>query len=402
MRNRSIVASPIPPRRYSVSHSHKPDSSPLSSSAAIGISVIFKRHQKNLLAYSLVTLFFLATLYHIYDGLNRPYIENVDVDVGVGVGVDSISNNNNGNVVNETFDDISKFSIEKDEIIKIVSQISKEEILPSLQSTLQDIETRLQAKLEESLQTALNEKSRDTTKESEVLERISLNVEQKFREIEVKIDDKMKKIEKREIEKREIEKEKERERENSERERLSSKITLEKIAVENTRTDLDRIGEKEEHNTPPVLLKIVKHLSTSPLSSSSLFRKSDFSPENAIINDSSCFRFRGTRGKISFALPPNISKFPSHVIIKQPLLADRSCTPRDIEIWGLPNPLNERDSPLLLAKGSFDLSLPETEQSFKLKLKVSPEKIKVLQLRIRNNHGNDQFTCLHLFKVVAV
>jgi hypothetical protein len=111
------------------------------------------------------------------------------------------------------------------------------------------------------------------------------------------------------------------------------------------------------------------------------------------------FSFSGNRGKIaiSFANPLR----PSHVTIDYPLHlanAEKTCAPRDFELWALPNPRNERDSPRLLGSGTFEIASGQTSQTFALK-NAPKLPIRHIQLRIRNNHGNEHFTRFYRLRI---
>jgi hypothetical protein len=300
----------------------------------------------------------------------------------------------------------------EDEIVKIISKVSQEQIIPNFELKLQQIEERFQ---------------QDKPVDNELLEKISMSVERlekKFRDFEVKIEGKVKKIEsetreqtvkvtklaneqqreladlKNEIQEREHRDKELKEKEIREKESKTKDLKEQESKDKQTHTQVQSQAQvhnksSTERNIETLPLRVVKHLSTSPLSNGLLFKSSQYPPDNALLDNEVPFKFNGNRGKFAVLLPPNQSKLPSKIVIQQPMLPDRSCAPRDIEIWGLTNPLNERDSPVLLGKGRFDLAT--SEQSFNINGKGV---FKVLQLRIRNNHGNDQFTCLYRFKVI--
>ena len=366
LRNRSIVASPLPVnsslRRASLSASAL-------SRPKIDVTVLFKKHQKNLLAYSLAGLFLLATLYHIYEGLRT--VEPV------------------GELVNEpvkTFTvppppavPIVASAADKDEILKLIdSKLTEikadenEKILNLFEQVRESLNQKLESVTEAIATTTNNNRPEDFELQKKALDSVANTVkslERKFQTLEARIE-----------------------------------------AVRN-----ERIERKPEPTHPKLPTKpqnlhlnVIKHLTTNPLygwGGGGFFRSYEFPPENAVNPSTSRpFQFPGNRGKLAVILDPQQQqqkRLPAQLTIDHPLLPDRSCAPRDIEVWALPNVLNERDRPVLLAKGSFDLSRPS--QSFPLNqeklAKLSVDKPIVLQLRIRNNHGNPRLTCLYKLAV---
>lgn len=390
LRNRSIVASPIPPRRHSLSH--KPEQNPNNNNnnrqpTRIDVSVLFKRHQKNLLAYSLVTLFLLATVYHIYDSVSS------------GSELKSIETTEQTETPLISQLQIPSKQEEREEIVKLISQVSQEQLIPTFEQLIED---RLQGHL------ALQQPAVNT----ELLEKISASIdklENRFKDFEGRIEGKVSRLEREAVRVKEETEQKfkeqeirvqkmEYERAQAEKAEKLERAKAEKLKTQTPETHTQHTPAHTQHTQTPISstsLKVVKHLSTTPLKTGYLFQSSQFPPENAItLNSPAPFKFRGNRGKLAVLLPSSSS--PTHVVIQHPLLPDRSCAPRDIEIWGLNNPSNERDSPILLAKGQFDLSNRSGEQIFPLRPGNS---FKILQLRIRNNHGNSQFTCLYKIKV---
>lgn len=150
---------------------------------------------------------------------------------------------------------------------------------------------------------------------------------------------------------------------------------------------------------------MIKSLTTSPIVSKF---KSNNGPDNCL-NDSihEAFVFPGNRGKLaiklSHPLPKTSQEKMIYVSLEHPMLPDRSCAPRDFEIWALNSvTLNERDSPVLLSRGTYNLSGP-TLQTFGLKIGgAALMDVSVLQIRVRNNYGNDRLSCLYRLKIQSI
>lgn len=371
LRNRSIIASPLPARRSSLSNLKAPQTPDFSNSLKHDLPVYFKKHQKNLLAYSLAALFILATAYHIYDGLSGVSRYNEDV---APVKLNVVPTN-----VEKVIPYTVPSQINKEDVVQLISQVSEdrlenihEALSKTLEQKLTSVEERLQERLEnieksrETENTQPQQKLLEAELQKKALESVASTVkklEKKFNDLEARIEVVQKEISKAE---------------NRNTVKPAGAVVAPSVSI------------------VPLLLKVVKHLSSKPLNGG-FFKSSNFSPENALLDTPEPFKFTGNRGKFAVALPPNLARFPNEISLELPSSqVDRTCLPKDFEIWGLPNAFNERDSPVLLFRGTFDAS--KEIQNFKLK---RSDAVKVLQLRIRNNHGNDKFTCLYRFKVLT-
>jgi hypothetical protein len=390
LRNRSIVASPLP---ATSSKSLAPSTS-RENKPKIDVTVLFKKHQKNLLAYSLVSLFLFATIYHIYDGLFSIGIEDINSSSS-----SSAVGGSSGSAVGSS----SSGAVVSGDNLVPVNQSEKEEILKLIETKfteIQEVENEKVLNLFEKVEKIEKENPAVTAEQKKELERVSKLVEkleEKFEELETKLEKEREKEKEKEREKKLQSKEKEKEKE-----KLQSKSESKSNPHSNPHSESNsnsKILTSHPHHFAH--LKIVKHLSTSPIGSG-LFKSSQFPPENAISPQPIPFKFSGNRGKLALfvILPHTPHNPPSHLILEHPLLPDRSCAPKDFEIWALRNVLNERDNPVLIFKGTFDLS--KESQSFSLNQerlnKLIKDRTVLLQLRIRNNHGNSKFTCLYNLK----
>ena len=367
LRNRSILASPLPASRSSINTVKAPQ--PLNF-YKIDLPVYFKKHQKNLLAYSLAALFILATAYHIYDGLGS--VDQIDKDVPTAT---SISKEDLSNV---TLPPQPTAHIDKEEVVKLISQVSEnrlENIQEALSATFAQKLNLVEARLDKRFEAFHASREAEIIPAGEVkkaLEGVASTVkklEKKFKDLEAKMDAVQKDI---------------RKAENS----------------GNKREEIVRpFVSPSSISTVSVPLKLVKHLCSRPLSCG-FMKSTNFPPENALSDTPEPFKFPGNRGKFAVLLPPHFPHFPTEISLELPSSrlapADRTCLPKDFEIWGLPDALNERENPVLLFRGTFDAF--SESQKFKLKHVAS---VKVLQLRIRNNHGNHKFTCLYRFQALT-
>jgi hypothetical protein len=351
LRNRSIIASPLPAprhhRRSSLAAQNRFEMRESFEPVEI-VSVFVRRHQKNLLAYALATLFLLAASYHIYDGITR-----------------------------ESFT-INK--PEKIEPLELVETVNKKDQTSSLVELTQLIDTRLTEfrqteisqleKIERSLQAEIRQiKAVDSSKTALFKDSLK-SLEGHFKVLENKM------------------------------EKFSSDLLQLKIShnkqQQKSEHKTEHINEKkivkeqEEKSLVDLTFnaKVIKHLTTSPTSFNSV-------PENVLSshNSRNSFIFKGNRGKITLQFPSSISA--TRVSIEKSLNDPFGCAPKDFEIWSLRNAQNERDRPVLIGKGTFD-ALRNEPQEFP----VHSHKTFILQMRIRNNHGNDRFTCLYRFKVL--
>lgn len=371
LRNRSIISSPLPATRSST-NLHTPSRK---DQPKIDVTVFFRKHQKNLLAYSLLAVFLAATLYHIYDGL---FAGIVDIKDTVEDTKDAIKDTLRDDSIGTRDNSAGTIpSIQKDEVVRLIEEKFTEtrQNESKLEEKISFIFDKMTLELDEKLSQKLVQNipvAQDTANaelQRKALDGITSSVkrlEKKLQVLEAKFDANLK--------------------EERAKEAKESAREIAKTTKENAR-------QSDITKKTPLPLTVVKHLTTSPLQET-LFKSSPFPPENAVSISSSHspFKFRGDRGKLAV-----IVKSATEVVLEHPLLPDRSCAPRDFEVWGLPNPLNERDSPQLLLKNTFSLS--KESQHFTL-LQSSSKTFKVLQLRIRNNHGNDKFTCLYKFKVL--
>ena len=410
LRNRSIIASPIPTasKRENISNFSKNTPNPNANNQQntifinfTEISTFFKKHQKNLLAYSLITLFVLATAYHIYEGLTTDYtgLENDKIlNANVNVIESAITKNNlpiNEVVVlsrpflkekSKLEEEFTPKIIELEEVKRIiedkilehqqkqklqVNDNEREEIDVKLQNQrIEKLEKKLQDQEQQSISQNLDVNAERTVQaavselQSRALESVEVAVkgfEKRFQSLEEKILEGVKKMENLQ---------------NSYQHKENKSMTIDFT-----------IGAK-----------VIKSLTSRPIVSKI---KANSAPENSLsASIHEAFVFPGNRGKLAIKLSHPLPKSsPVHVSLEHPMLPDRSCAPRDFEIWALNSvTLTERDNPVLLAKGTYNLAGP-TLQTYQLNMEKAGLEVSVLQIRVRNNYGNDRFTCIHRLKI---
>ena len=407
LRNRSIVASPFPltgerRRRSLAVGKHRvqyKNSRPLAellkqaiSTQASNLRNFLLRHQRNLLVYSIIFVFISASAYHV---------------------IDFVSNFNSAPI--ESLEQSFPFAIQPEVLTpptpppsQSAPQIDVKEMFAQAQSELQDyLEDRLQDAslftqdpagnhhLKPEIYSALLKAIPAGGDSATMKEYVDRQLQHVLKQISQKLDSRPS-FDPAQIQ--EVV------------QGLEARINRIEAKLKEVKKPLPKNVSSQPNQSKTIVnmfdfaasAKIIPALTTRKLSGSkfnswrqkdaSIILKSDLSRD-------AFFSFAGDRGKValSFASPLK----PTHLTIDFPLHltgVDRTSSPRDFELWALPNPRNERDSPRLLGSGTFDIASGQASQTFALK-NAPKLPIRHVQLRIRNNHGNEHFTRLYRLRI---
>lgn len=440
LRNRSIVASPSRRDSFSsLNHPHprtvvnnnnnnSPKSITIFDNFFIQISIFYdsictflKINMKNVFVVLFVLMTISASVYHIYEAFQNEEkeseVKEVDDNSNKTVGDvpvilkpeyldsnDSYISSSSPPHVPETLlssantvdlHELIKDFVTKEEVKELISEFGNE-----INGNISKVHTEIDEKIikivsegkEETDLKLQKQNRRYTQKQNQIFEKVTESVKGIERKI-LKLEEKIKSIE---LERGSVS--------------GSVRVSVSDSQKANLNTS-DRTDTKEHKHHDNLLIdyasdesggKINYKLTSSPLILKGSQKGGKGKDANTVIAlknpvvPGSCFSFSGDRGKIAITLRE--AMIPNRFTIQHPLLPDhRSAAPRDFELWALNSPDGELDGgrPILLVKGSFDRFGPETQSFPILSTSASVKPVKYIQMRIRNNHGNQKFTCVY-------